>query len=88
MSGFVVLGRSPLVRGNKRGSFAVAEAGLEASLSTRCVVEQGTLEVLLARQQGIYAHLWRMQDGGKPTETIDPTDAIAVTEAAVQEAAS
>ncbi|MEZ2299336.1 type I secretion system permease/ATPase [Variovorax sp. RCC_210] len=32
------------------------------------IVEGGTHETLLTRPNGIYAHLWAMQDGGLPTE--------------------
>jgi ATP-binding cassette, subfamily B, bacterial HlyB/CyaB len=31
------------------------------------IVETGSHEALLANPKGIYAHLWHMQDGGKPT---------------------
>jgi subfamily B ATP-binding cassette protein HlyB/CyaB len=30
------------------------------------IVEAGSHDELVARQQGLYAHLWRMQDGSKP----------------------
>ena len=33
------------------------------------IVEAGAHEVLVGKQQGLYAHLWRLQDGGKPTES-------------------
>jgi len=32
------------------------------------IVESGPHEALVQQPQGLYAHLWRMQDGGKPTE--------------------
>ena len=32
------------------------------------IVEEGPHEALLQKPQGLYAHLWRMQDGGQPTE--------------------
>jgi len=32
------------------------------------IVEAGPHEALLQKPQGLYAHLWRMQDGGQPTE--------------------
>jgi subfamily B ATP-binding cassette protein HlyB/CyaB len=32
------------------------------------IVEAGPHEALLKQPQGLYAHLWRMQDGGQPTE--------------------
>ena len=35
------------------------------------IVETGTHDSLLAKQQGIYAHLWRMQDGSKSIDTED-----------------
>jgi len=33
------------------------------------IVEAGTHETLVQQPQGLYAYLWQMQDGGKPTET-------------------
>ena len=45
------------------------------------IVESGTHAALLARQQGIYAHLWRMQDGGNadaaPLATVATTMVVA-----------
>ncbi|MGB4116398.1 MAG: type I secretion system permease/ATPase [Polaromonas sp.] len=32
------------------------------------IVEAGPHEALVQKQGGLYAHLWRMQDGGQPTE--------------------
>jgi ATP-binding cassette, subfamily B, bacterial HlyB/CyaB len=32
------------------------------------IVETGSHEALVVRPQGLYAHLWRMQDGGRPME--------------------
>ena len=32
------------------------------------IVEIGSHEALVKQPQGLYAHLWRLQDGGKPTE--------------------
>ena len=32
------------------------------------IVESGPHEALLAKPNGLYAHLWRMQDGAQPTE--------------------
>ena len=32
------------------------------------IVEAGPHEALVAKPQGLYAYLWRMQDGGQPTE--------------------
>ena len=33
------------------------------------IVEAGPHEILVNQAQGLYAHLWSMQDGGKPTES-------------------
>ena len=33
------------------------------------IVESGTHDQLLAKQSGVYAHLWRMQDGVRPSAT-------------------
>ena len=30
------------------------------------IVEMGTHAQLIANEQGLYAHLWRMQQGGEP----------------------
>ena len=32
------------------------------------IVEAGPHEALVNKPQGLYAYLWRMQDGGSPTE--------------------
>jgi subfamily B ATP-binding cassette protein HlyB/CyaB len=32
------------------------------------IVEAGAHDALIARPQGLYAHLWQMQDGSKPTQ--------------------
>lgn len=32
------------------------------------IVEAGPHDALVSKPQGLYAHLWRMQDGGQPTE--------------------
>lgn len=32
------------------------------------IVEMGPHDALIAKPQGLYAHLWQMQDGNKPTE--------------------
>lgn len=40
------------------------------------IVESGSHEALVARPQGLYAHLWRMQDGGKPTESAMEEEAV------------
>jgi ATP-binding cassette, subfamily B, bacterial HlyB/CyaB len=38
------------------------------------IMESGTHDALLANPKGIYAHLWRMQDGGKPIDPIHSDD--------------
>jgi subfamily B ATP-binding cassette protein HlyB/CyaB len=40
------------------------------------IVESGTHDALVARPQGLYARLWRMQDGGQPIESVLPEEAI------------
>lgn len=44
------------------------------------IVEAGPHDALVAKPQGLYAYLWQMQDGGKPTEgaTDSPTQGTAV----------
>ena len=32
------------------------------------IVEAGTHDALVQLPKGLYAHLWRMQDGGQPTQ--------------------
>ncbi len=44
---------------------AVRHASRSVVMDQGTIVESGTHAALLARQQGIYAHLWRMQDGGE-----------------------
>jgi subfamily B ATP-binding cassette protein HlyB/CyaB len=31
------------------------------------IVEMGPHDALVQKPNGLYAHLWRMQDGGQPT---------------------
>ena len=40
------------------------------------IVEAGTHETLVKQPQGLYAHLWQMQDGGKPTESAAQEGAV------------
>ena len=47
---------------------AVRHASRIVVMDQGTIVESGTHAALLARQQGIYAHLWRMQDGGMPVD--------------------
>ena len=42
------------------------------------IVEAGSHEALVKKQQGLYAHLWRMQDGGRPTETTPEPEGAAL----------
>jgi ATP-binding cassette, subfamily B, bacterial HlyB/CyaB len=34
------------------------------------IVEAGAHEALVAKSQGLYAHLWRMQDGSHPQPVV------------------
>ena len=52
------------------------------------IVDSGTHEALLAKQQDIYAHLWRMQDGGLLVDgAAQPIAVIAVIAVAKTESA-
>jgi ATP-binding cassette, subfamily B, bacterial HlyB/CyaB len=48
------------------------------------IVEMGSHDALVAKPQGLYAHLWKMQDGGKP---IDEAQNTAANAAPMQERA-
>jgi subfamily B ATP-binding cassette protein HlyB/CyaB len=41
------------------------------------IVEMGTHEALLARDRGLYAHLWRMQDRADPNKGLQQEEVIA-----------
>jgi subfamily B ATP-binding cassette protein HlyB/CyaB len=41
------------------------------------IVEMGTHEALLARERGLYAHLWRMQDRADPNKGLQQEEVIA-----------
>ena len=41
------------------------------------IVETGTHEALLAKPQGLYAHLWRMQDGDQAGDAGDAAQEVA-----------
>ncbi len=73
---------------------AVRHANRIVVMEQGAIVESGTHEALLAKQQGIYAHLWRMQDGGLPVggpadnaPSPAPVTALALANAAAMEAA-
>ena len=40
------------------------------------IVEAGPHEALLQKPGGLYAHLWRMQDGGQPVDGVDTADMV------------
>ena len=48
---------------------AVRHANRIVVMDQGAIVESGTHGALLAKQQGIYAHFWRMQDGGMPMQS-------------------
>lgn len=47
---------------------AVRQANRIIVMDRGRIVEAGPHDALVHKQQGLYAHLWRMQDGNKPTE--------------------
>ena len=42
------------------------------------IVEGGSHDTLGAKPQGLYAHLWKMQDGGKAAPSTQATPATGV----------
>ena len=50
---------------------AVRHANRIIVLDKGRIVEAGPHEALVKLPKGLYAHLWRMQDGGQPTENLD-----------------
>ena len=58
-------GRTVLVIAHRLSS--VRHANRIIVLDKGRIVEAGAHAVLVKQQQGLYAHLWRMQDGGRPT---------------------
>ncbi|WP_219211630.1 type I secretion system permease/ATPase [Variovorax boronicumulans] len=55
---------------------AVRHANRIVVLDKGRIVEGGTHEALLQRPQGIYAHLWAMQAGGRPSDTAGNSGAM------------
>jgi ATP-binding cassette, subfamily B, bacterial HlyB/CyaB len=49
---------------------AVRNAGRIVVMEKGGIAEIGSHDALLQKQQGIYAHLWRMQDGSRPGEGV------------------
>jgi subfamily B ATP-binding cassette protein HlyB/CyaB len=49
---------------------AVRHANRIIVMDKGCIVEAGPHEALVQKDKGLYAYLWRMQDGGKPTEGV------------------
>lgn len=52
---------------------AVRHANRIIVLDKGRIVEAGPHEALVNHPKGLYAHLWRMQDGGQPTENLETT---------------
>lgn len=49
------------------------------------IVEMGTHDALVANPKGLYAHLWKMQDGGKPMDGAQHSFNHAASQAQSQE---
>lgn len=67
-------GRTVLIIAHRLSS--VRQANRIIVMERGKIAEAGTHHSLLAQPGGLYAHLWAMQDGGKPTE-LRPTDATS-----------
>ena len=69
----ITQGRTVLIIAHRLS--AVRHASRIVVMDKGVIVESGTHDVLVAKAQGIYAHLWRMQDGGLPMEAKAPASA-------------
>ncbi|WP_010110647.1 ATP-binding cassette domain-containing protein, partial [Verminephrobacter aporrectodeae] len=56
----ICAGRTVLIIAHRLS--AVRHAHRILVMDKGCIVQTGTHDALLQRQQGLYAHLWRMQD--------------------------
>ncbi len=63
-------GRSVLIIAHRLSS--VRHADRIIVVDKGAIVEVGPHEALVNKAEGLYAHLWRMQDGGKPTDSLAP----------------
>ena len=62
---------------------AVRHASRIVAMAQGSIVESGTHEALLAKAQGVYAHLWHMQDGAHPdSQSLANIPTTATTEGA------
>ncbi|MCW8177421.1 type I secretion system permease/ATPase [Verminephrobacter aporrectodeae] len=73
----ICAGRTVLIIAHRLS--AVRHAHRILVMDKGCIVQTGTHDALLQRQQGLYAHLWRMQDTGRaaapaPGGTIPPRE--------------
>ena len=69
-------GRTVLVIAHRLS--AVRHANRIVVLDKGCIVEEGAHEDLVNKKQGLYAHLWRLQDGGEPSDPVSMTEEIAL----------
>lgn len=67
--GLICKGRTVLIIAHRLS--AVRNTNRIVVMDQGNIVESGTHDQLLAKQSGIYAHLWRMQDGVRPTNTTE-----------------
>ena len=64
---FIAQGRTVLVIAHRLS--AVRHANRIIVMDKGKIVEAGAHEALVAKPQGLYAHLWRMQDGTQPEKS-------------------